>query len=310
MIHANITSTVGNTPLIALRRVTEGCGSQVLVKAEFFNPCGSVKDRIGVAMIDDAERRGLLQPGGTIVEPTSGNTGIALAFVAAARGYRCVLTMPDNMSVERRQLLRSLGAHVELTPAWRGMQGAVDVAKKLRDKTPNAITLQQFNNPANPAIHRATTAEELWRDSEGAVDILVAGVGTGGTLSGVASVWKARKPGFLAFAVEPVGSAVISGGKPGVHGIDGIGAGFIPQNLDRALLDGVVLISDEEAFEMGRRLATEEGLFVGISSGANVAAALKVAARPEFKGKTIATFLCSTGERYLSTPLFAPYRDA
>ncbi len=309
MIHTSITSTVGRTPLIELRRVTRGCASRILVKAEYFNPCGSVKDRIGVAMIEDAERRGLLEVGGTIVEATSGNTGIALAFVSASRGYKCILTMPDNMSVERRQLLRSLGAQVELTPAWKGMKGAVDLAKKLRAKMPNSVTLQQFENPANPAIHRATTAEELWTDSGGDIDILVTGVGTGGTISGVASVWKARKPGFKAFAVEPAGSAVISGGKAGVHGIDGIGAGFIPKNLDRSLLDGVVIISDEEAFEMGRRLAREEGLFAGISSGANVAAALKVAAKPEFHNKTIVTFLCSTGERYLSTGLFAPYRD-
>lgn len=306
---ASITQAVGRTPLVALNRVTRGCHARILAKLEFFNPCGSVKDRIGIAMVNDAEACGALEPGGTIVEPTSGNTGIALAFVAAARGYRCILTMPDNMSVERRQLLRALGASLELTPAHRGMRGAVDRALELQRTLPNAVVLQQFENPANPETHRRTTAEELWSATDGEIDAIVTGVGTGGTITGVTSVFKARKPGFRAFAVEPTASAVLSGGAPGIHGIDGIGAGFVPRNLDRSLLDGVVRVSDDEAYAMGRRLAAEEGIFAGVSSGANVVAALRLAQLPEFRGKTLVTFCCSTGERYLSTPMFAGYRD-
>ena len=306
-IFPSVTATVGETPLVELCHVTKGCHARVLAKLEYFNPCGSVKDRIGVAMVDDAEARGELKPGGTIIEPTSGNTGIALAFVAAARGYRCVLTMPDNMSVERRQLLRVLGAEVALTPAFRGMYGAVQHARRLAHETPNAVMLQQFENPANPEIHRKTTAEELWRDTDGALDAIVSGVGTGGTITGIASLFKERNPNFKAIAVEPSVSTVIAGGAPGIHGIDGIGAGFIPKILDVSLIDEAIAVSDEEAFEMGRRLAKEEGIFAGISSGAAAVAAIRVASRVENKGKLIATIFASTGERYLSTPLFARY---
>lgn len=306
-VHQAITDVIGNTPLVELRKVTEGCHARILAKLEFFNPCGSVKDRIGLAMILDAEERGILQPGGTIIESTSGNTGIALAFVSASRGYRCILTMPDNMSVERRQLLRSLGASLELTPAVRGMRGAVTRARQLQRTVPGAVILQQFENPANPDIHRRTTAEEIWRDTEGQVDAIVTGVGTGGTITGITEALKARNPDFQAFAVEPRTSAVLSGQSPGLHRIDGIGAGFIPKILNRDILDGIVVVDDEAAMEMGRRLATEEGIFAGISSGANTLAAIEVGSRPEFKGKTIVTIHCSTGERYLSTPLFAQY---
>jgi len=305
----SITATVGNTPLVKLQRIPGSSQATILAKLEFFNPCGSVKDRIGVAMVEDAEARGLLKPGGAIVEPTSGNTGIALAFVAAARGYRCLLTMPDNMSLERRQLLRSLGAEVVLTSAFRGMTGALQRADRLCAEIPGAIMLQQFKNPANPEIHRKTTAEEIWQATGGKVDAFVAGVGTGGTISGVGAVLKARNPEVKIFAVEPASSPVLSGGRPGIHGIDGIGAGFIPQNLNLDLIDDIITVTDEDAFDMGRRLAVEEGIFAGISSGANTVAALKVAQRRDFKGKTIVTIHCSTGERYLSTALFARYKE-
>ncbi len=303
-IYDNITQTVGNTPLVKLNRITEGLKATVLVKLESNNPLGSVKDRIGVAMIEDAEKKGLIKPGATLIEPTSGNTGIALAFTAAAKGYKLMLTMPESMSIERRRLLQVLGAELVLTPAEEGMPGAIRAAEKLVEKNPSAIMLQQFDNPSNPAIHEATTAEEIWADTEGKVDIFVAGVGTGGTLSGVATALKAKKSDLLAVAVEPEKSPVISGGKPGPHKIQGIGAGFIPNNLQTDLIDDVVLIAGDTAGAMARRLAKEEGILCGISSGGNVLAAIELAKRPENKGKTIVTIVCDTGERYLSTWLF------
>ena len=303
-IYDNITQTVGNTPLVKLNRIAEGLKATVLVKLESNNPLGSVKDRIGVAMVEDSEKKGLIKPGDTLVEPTSGNTGIALAFTAAAKGYKLILTMPESMSLERRRLLKVLGAELVLTPAGEGMPGAISAAEKLVRENPDAIMLQQFDNPSNPAIHRATTAEELWADTDGTVDIFVAGVGTGGTLTGVASALKEKKPGLLAIAVEPENSAVISGGKPGPHKIQGIGAGFIPNNLQTDLIDDIVKVSDEAAGAMSRRLAKEEGILCGISSGGNVFAALELAKRPENAGKTIVTIVCDTGERYLSTWLF------
>ncbi len=303
-IFDNITQTVGNTPLVKLNRITEGLKATVLVKLESNNPLGSVKDRIGVAMIEDAEKKGLIKPGSTLIEPTSGNTGIALAFTAAAKGYKLMLTMPESMSIERRRLLQVLGAELVLTPAEEGMPGAIRAAEKLVEKNPSAIMLQQFDNPSNPAIHEATTAEEIWADTDGKVDIFVAGVGTGGTLSGVAAALKAKKSDLLAVAVEPEKSPVISGGKPGPHKIQGIGAGFIPNNLQTDLIDDVVLIAGDTAGAMARRLAKEEGILCGISSGGNVLAAIELAKRPENKGKTIVTVVCDTGERYLSTWLF------
>lgn len=303
-IYDSIVDLIGNTPLIRLHRVVGTCPAEILGKAEFFNPLGSVKDRIGANMIAAAEAQGLLGPQTRIVEPTSGNTGIALAYICAARGYRLTLTMPDTMSLERRSLLKALGAELVLTPGPLGMAGAVQKAEELQADDPDAIILQQFENPANPEAHALTTAEEIWRDCDGNVDAIVTGVGTGGTLSGVARVLKSRNPKFLAFAVEPAGSPVISGGVAGPHKIQGIGAGFLPRNLDRDIVDEVVLVEDDEAMDMARRLAREEGLFVGISAGANVAAAIKVGSRPEFAGKRIVTTLCDTGERYLSTPLF------
>jgi len=303
-IYDNITQTVGNTPLVNLNRIAGGLEATVLVKLESNNPLGSVKDRIGVAMVEDAEKKGLIKPGDTLVEPTSGNTGIALAFTAAAKGYKLILAMPESMSLERRRLLKVLGAELVLTPAGEGMPGAISAAEKLVRENPDAIMLQQFDNPANPAIHRATTAEEIWADTDGTVDIFVAGVGTGGTLTGVASALKEKKPGLLAMAVEPENSAVISGGKPGAHKIQGIGAGFIPNNLQTDLIDDIVKVTDEAAGAMSRRLAKEEGILCGISSGGNVFAALELAKRPENAGKTIVTVVCDTGERYLSTWLF------
>jgi cysteine synthase A len=305
-IFADITETVGNTPLVRLRRLTEGISADVLAKLEFFNPLSSVKDRIGVAMIRAAERAGTIKPGDTLIEPTSGNTGIALAFVAAALGYRLILTMPDSMSVERRALLRALGADIVLTPGSKGMKGAITVAEDLLRRHPGAFMPQQFENPANPQIHRETTAEEIWRDTDGAVDVLVAGVGTGGTLTGIGSVIKRRKPAFRVVAVEPAAAPVLSGGQPGPHKIQGIGAGFVPGILDVSLIDEVVTIDDDTAFTVARRLAREEGILAGISSGAAVAAALGVAARPESAGKMIVVILASSGERYLTTAL---YRD-
>ncbi|MDP9175246.1 MAG: cysteine synthase A [Planctomycetota bacterium] len=309
-IFNDITETIGGTPLVRLNRVIPKDHATVLVKCEFFNPLSSVKDRIGVAMIDAAERDGKITKDTVIVEPTSGNTGIALAFVCAARGYKLILTMPQSMSIERRRLLKALGAQVELTPAEEGMRGAINKAEAILKEHKNSYMPQQFQNEANPEIHRKTTAEEIWQDTNGKVDILVAGVGTGGTITGVAEVIKPRKPSFKAIAVEPVASPVITQTmhhepvKPGRHKIQGIGAGFVPGNLHTQIVDEVVQITDEEAFIWARRLAKEEGIFGGISSGGNVAAAAKVAARPENKGKMIVTIMCSFGERYLSTPLF------
>ena len=316
-IFNNIVETVGGTPLVRLNRVTEGLEAAILLKCEFFNPLGSVKDRIGMAMIEDAEKRGVLKKETIIIEPTSGNTGIALAFVAAAKGYKLILTMPDTMSVERRTLLAMLGAKLVLTPGTEGMKGAIARAEQLARETPNAWIPQQFENPANPEIHRKTTAEEIWNDTEGKVDILVAAVGTGGTISGCVEVIKARKPSFQAIAVEPKDSPVISQYlasqplRPGPHKIQGTGAGFIPKNLHLKDSKGqpqiveCVQVSNDDSFAMARRLAKEEGLLVGISTGANVTAAIQVAKRPENKGKMIVTVACSTGERYLSTPLAA-----
>jgi cysteine synthase len=306
-IYSDITKTVGRTPLVRLNRVGSDTGADIAVKLEFFNPLSSVKDRIGVAMIDAAEKAGILKPGGLIIEPTSGNTGIALAFVAAARGYKLILTMPETMSKERRALLRILGAELVLTPGPEGMSGAVRKAEELHAQTPGSFIPQQFKNPANVEIHRRTTAEEIWTDTDGKVDFLVSGVGTGGTITGISSVLRKRKPSFKAIAVEPAASPVLSGGKASPHKIQGIGAGFVPQVFQRDVVDEIVTIADEEAGATARRLAREEGILVGISSGAAVAAALKVASRPENKGKLFVVIIPDTGERYLSTWLFQEY---
>lgn len=301
----SITDLVGNTPLVKLNRVTEGCGATVLAKLEYFNPLGSVKDRIALSMIEAAEAEGKIGPDTIILEPTSGNTGIGLAFVCAARGYKCTLIMPETMSMERRVLLKALGAQLILTPAAEGMIGALKKADELAAENPNYFIPQQFKNPANPAVHRRTTAEEIWRDTDGQVDIFVGGVGTGGTITGVAEVIKPRKPEFKVIAVEPSASAVLSGKPRGPHPIQGLGAGFVPDVLRTDLIDEIIQVENNDAVTMTRRLAREEGVFAGISSGAAVWAALQVARRPENAGKMIVTVLPSTGERYLSTPTYA-----
>ena len=305
-VYASILDTIGDTPLVALPRLSAELAPKatVLAKLEFFNPIASVKDRIGVAMIEALEQAGRIGPGSVLIEPTSGNTGIALAFVAAAKGYRLILVMPESMSIERRKMLALLGAELVLTPAEKGMKGAIAMAQELLERTPGAVSPAQFDNPANPAIHRVSTAEEIWADTAGAVDIVVAGVGTGGTITGVGQVLKARKPGLKMVAVEPTASPVLSGGEPGPHKIQGIGAGFVPSVVDRSMIDAVEQVSNEDAFDMARRAARTEGLPVGISSGAALTAAFRLAARDETAGRTIVAIIPSFAERYLSTALF------
>ncbi len=303
-IYAGIKDTVGNTPLVRLNRICEGVNADILIKAEFFNPLGSIKDRIASAMIDAAEAEGNIGPDTLIVEPTSGNTGIALAFICAAKGYRLCLTMPESMSAERRKLLRHLGAQLRLTPAAEGMKGAIAAAERIAAENADAFMPNQFTNPANARIHRETTAEEIWQDTDGKADILVAGVGTGGTITGISQVLKSRKADFKSIAVEPEDSPVLSGGSPGPHKIQGIGAGFVPEILDISLIDEVISVGNEEAMEKARRLADTEGILCGISSGAALAAALRIAGRKDAEGKCIVVILPSTGERYISTELF------
>lgn len=305
----SVTNLIGNTPLVRINRLAAGLKAEVVAKLEFYNPAHSVKDRIGEAMIAAGERDGRILPGTVIVEPTSGNTGIAVAMVCAARGYRCILTMPETMSKERRQVLRAYGAELVLTPGAEGMAGAIARAQEIANATPNSFMPQQFNNPANPEIHRQTTAEEIWRDTDGKVDALVAGIGTGGTITGVGEVLKARKPETRIIAVEPDASPVLSGGAKGPHPIQGIGAGFVPAILNTKIYDEIIRVKNEDAFTLARRSAKEEGLLVGISSGAALWAALQVAARPESKGKLIVVIIPSFGERYLSSPLFADLAD-
>ncbi len=305
-IYDDITQTIGHTPLVRINRMAEGCGAEVFAKLEFFNPLSSIKDRIGLAMVEAAERAGELKPGAVLIEPTSGNTGIALAFVAAVKGYRLILTMPEQMSVERRALLRGLGADIELTPTAEAMHGAVKRAYELARELPNAVVLHQFSNAANPAAHEATTAVEIWDDTDGDVDVLIAGVGTGGSISGTGRALKARNPALRVVAVEPSGSAVLSGKPPGMHHIQGIGAGFVPDNFDRSVVDEVCTVTDDEAITFARRLAREEGIPAGISSGAACKVAIDVAGRAEMAGKRVVVLFASSAERYLSTRL---YRD-
>ena len=303
----NVTQLVGNTPLVRINKLAKGLDAEIVAKLEFFNPCGSVKDRIGVSMIEAAEKAGIVDKDSILVEPTSGNTGIALAFVCAVKGYKLILTMPETMSAERKAMLRAFGAELILTPGSQGMKGAIDKADEIIKTNPKAVMLQQFKNIANPDAHRRTTAEEIWRDTDGLVDAIVAGVGTGGTITGVSEVLKARKPSFQAIAVEPEASPVLSGGQPGAHKIQGIGAGFIPDVLNRKIIDRIVKVANDDAFKTARRMVQEEGIFCGISSGAAMWAALKLAKEPDFKNKMIVVIIPSLGDRYLSTELFLPY---